>query len=208
MSATIRNVISNYGAIASLAGLYISLVAFYGSNPPQAPLTWWQILLAAIFFVFLIVLTIADVHAYFASRPKTYKTDREINDYMFKWISNGGRVAIFTRDMTWAHEERIENLLLEKARRGELCICAAKNRHLVAKLSEAGAEVYEYPDASFTPRARFTIVNRGRDDARVAVGGRVQGKFVIREYANGEHPFFSVAHDFVEFLAVLNRAQK
>lgn len=58
----------------------------------------------------------ADLIQYIRHRPKRYKTTTQINDYMYRWISTGGRVAIFTRDMSWANEPRIKDLLLNKAR--------------------------------------------------------------------------------------------
>lgn len=61
-----------------------------------------------------------------SSQVHAFKTTAEINDYMYNWISKGGRVVIFTRDMSWASDARIKDLLLRKAELEELSICVPK----------------------------------------------------------------------------------
>src|SRR5206468_672153 len=46
-----------------------------------------------------------------------------IKRYMLNWIEHGGRVAIWTRDMSWAQNPETRRLLTEKARRNELILC-------------------------------------------------------------------------------------
>ena len=55
--------------------------------------------------------------------PKTYRSTAKINSYMRKWVASAGRVVIFSRDMSWAHEPATRNLLREKAQRNELTVC-------------------------------------------------------------------------------------
>ena len=52
------------------------------------------------------------------------KNDAEgIKRYMHQWITHGGRVAIWTRDMSWAQNAETRRVLKEKARRNELILC-------------------------------------------------------------------------------------
>jgi len=122
----------------------------------------------------------------------------QIQDYMLRWIKGGGRVAIFTRDMSWAQKcKKMLAVLRDKAKRGDLVVCCPKRIPLLDHLP--GAEVHVYEEARFTPRARFTIVRFENDEARVAVGRKIGTDHVIEEYAPGDHPAFSMAEDLVRF---------
>jgi hypothetical protein len=119
---------------------------------------------------------------------------------MFRWISQGGRVVVFTRDHTWAHESRIRELLSTKARRDELTICLPADTDLTRSLRSDGAEIIAYPQLGYTPGARFTIINDGRvAGAAVAIGRQIDGIQVIEEFPIGD-PVFAVAKDLVEVL--------
>ncbi|MGH7164128.1 MAG: hypothetical protein ACREIS_01225, partial [Nitrospiraceae bacterium] len=127
--------------------------------------------------LFIIAITL-EIRQWARSRPISLLTDAEIKDYMYKWISRGGRVAIFSRDLSWAVGPEIRTLLSEKARRNELRVCLPENipsvAGLVNELERAGAEVCLYPELHYTPHSRFTIINKDRMDAQVAVGRRIK----------------------------------
>jgi hypothetical protein len=118
---------------------------------------------------------------------------------MYKWISEGGRVAIWTRDMSWAENPNTLELLLIKAKSHELIICTPKRFSIMDQLIGAGAEVYLYDSLDFVPRSRFTIVQFGREGSRVAIGRREGNCHVIKEYDSSEHPIFTVAEDLIKF---------
>jgi hypothetical protein len=119
---------------------------------------------------------------------------------MCRWVSSGGRVVIFSRDMSWANEDQVRRILLEKAESGELTVFLEHAIPLTDELRERGATIVTYQSLGHIPRARFTIVGYGREGARVAVGVHENGYHVIQEYRNGFHPFFAVAEDLVRFL--------
>ena len=82
-------------SFASMAGL---LVVFL---PSPKDLPSWAVallVLAAFFFVVLVVFEFHDRRG-----PRVYaKADAEgIKRYMHAWIEHSGRVAIWTRDMSW-----------------------------------------------------------------------------------------------------------
>ena len=77
---------------------------------------------------------------------------------MHDWIEHGGRVAIWTRDMSWAQNQETRGLLTEKARRSELILCLPELGALATELSKAGAEVCAYGATRLeSPASRFTI---------------------------------------------------
>lgn len=182
------------GTIASVFGLVYTLWPPGGAvSPRQAA---WLTALAVLFIVTLML----DVREHWKRQPKRYKKPGAIVDYMHRWISGGSRVVIFTRDMSWAREPRIRDLLASKAQRSELTVCLPEPIELTDELARHGARIVVYPVLSYVPTSRFTIVNEDRMDARVAIGRQVKGVHVIEEFAAGEHPVFAVAHDLVQII--------
>ena len=187
------------GFIASLVGL---LVVFL---PSPTELPWWAIgllIIATILFVFLVIIELRarqSIHVYAGNDANG------IRRYMHNWIQHGGRVAIWTRDMSWAENKETRALLREKAERQELILCLPKPTDLATDLANSGAEICVY-GANYleSPASRFTIAFFGRDGSRVAVGHAVGESHVIHEFDPRSHPAFYVAADLV----TLVRAQQ
>ena len=194
MGTVIKNCFVHAASLASILGLYLTL------RDKASTSEWWHPIL--VFFVLLItVLALAhEVWAYIKNKPKVYKTTKKINKYMHDWISAGGRVVIFSRDMSWAAEGDIQKLLASKAEKKELTICLENEIPLTNELKLKGATIVTYKHYGHVPRSRFTIVDYERDGARVAVGVKMGGDHVIQEYRSGTHPFFAVAEDLIKFL--------
>ena len=119
---------------------------------------------------------------------------------MRKWIRSGGRVAIWSRDLSWVDDEETQQILLEKARRKEIIICLPQHTSFTRTLEDEGAEICPYgSDTLETPTSRFTIAFFGRDGSKVAFG-RTEGDYhVIREVNASQNPSFYVAQDLIEF---------
>lgn len=190
----ILRILPMLGSFASLAGLIVMI------RPAGQPFTVWQgIVLGVAICLFAGAITL-EIRSSLRSKPLSLADETQIRDYMYRWISRGGRVAIFSRDMSWVRDEEMKEMLLSKAHRNELCICLPHKIPLVEELAGEGAEVCVYPELEYVPKSRFTIINRERADAQVAVGRRSEGKHVIQEFAVGDHPFSSVANDLVEVI--------
>ena len=126
---------------------------------------------------------------------------------MYKWIKNGGRVAIWTRDMSWANDARIRSLLRAKSKTKELIVCILKPTDLTEEHECLGADIYFYGDHMQAPESRFTIANFGVGGSSVAVG-RPDGRrhvHVIEEFQEGHHPAFHMASDLVRTVMALNQ---
>jgi hypothetical protein len=187
------------GTVTSLIALVIAL------KPIGQPFTALQggfIALATAGFVILVIL---DIRHYRESDRYTLKDQGEIAEYMYKWISKGGRVAIFTHDMSWAADQHIIDLLHAKARLGELSICLPRRIPLVIDLAASGAQIFTYEQLHYTSQSRFTIINKDRMDAHLAVGRRIGNVHVVEEYSVGQHPVFAIANDLVEVIMRLNQ---
>jgi len=127
---------------------------------------------------------------------------------MHGWIAHGGRVAIWTRDMSWAQNSDTRQLLMDKAKRGELVICLPECSGLASDLRRVGAEVCVYGNSLLeSPSSRFTVALLGRDGSRVAVGRAEGDTHVIDEFNSGGHPAFHLAADLVALARALQRKQ-
>jgi hypothetical protein len=164
---------------------------------PAVPIT--LIILAAILVVTL------DIRSWRAGRPSRFGSEDAIRDFMFNWISQDGRVTIYTRDMSWAEkEDRIAELLEAKAERGELTLCLPKRIALADRLETHGASVCTYSKLDYAPVSRFTVVRAGREDAQVAIGRQIDGVHTISTYSRGEHSVFALAEDLLAFVERIN----
>ena len=95
----VRPICTWLGSFASVIGFALTLwPAPNGLNSRQAA---WLTALAALFLLALCF----DLWEHWKKQPHRYNTPEKINDYMYRWITRGGRVVIFTRDMTWGAGE-------------------------------------------------------------------------------------------------------
>ncbi len=182
------------GSFASLLALVFQL------RPPGEPLTPLQGLLLGIGICALVAVIGLQIWYYLKTKPKSMTKESQIRDFMYKWISRGGKAAILSNDMSWVSDEEMKELLRSKAHRNELCLCLPKEIPLSQELESEGAQVYTYPELKYVPQSRFTIINKGRMDAQVAVGRRYGEKHVIEQFSLGEYPIFSVADDLVNII--------
>ncbi len=193
-------IVSLVGTGASVAGLAIP---FFIANleGPKWVLVLFIVMLALMGFLVFVALR-SD------TRTKVYKiSDRlGIRDYMYRWIRNGQRVAIWTRDMSWVSDDEMKGMLREKARSSDLIVCVPEETDTLEYLKDEGAEIVVYHALSI-PALTFTIVNFGHAGSRVAVGMRRGDNHVIQEFsASDEHPAFHMAQDLVRLVRELNSA--
>lgn len=193
------NLLSIYGSAASLAGLAITV------RDPNRDLSNLEVATYTFAAALLILGTFLTVRSHYRNRPRVCKTTESIRTYMQKWIGHPGRVLIFTRDMTWASNEDVKSALIEKARHDELTVILERRIPIAEELEKFGARVATYESLRHTPASRFTIINKDRQDAQVAVGGKIGNKHVIHEFQQGHHPYFSVANDLAEILLKFNQ---
>lgn len=138
------------------------------------------------------------------------QADKEsIRNYMLHWIAHGGRVAIWTRDMSWANDDKAKLFLLDKAKNDELIICLPIQTDLTRALEKEGAKIYEYGmELLSDPSARFTIAYYGRDGSKVAIGRARADKHVVEEFDSGAHPSFHLAYELVQIAKNISQKTK
>lgn len=180
------------GASASVVGLIISLFLCVEQ--------WsgWLIAVIATAVIFTVVLAITAFYKPDrATRRYNLNDTKGINKYLFDWIDKGGRVAIWTRDMSWVDQYEMMPMLRKKAGKNELIICLPRHIEKSRELEQYGAEVIDYGILD-THSVTFTIVNYKHAGSRVAVGRRSGDKHIIQEFSPEEHPAFHLAYDLVQ----------
>ena len=189
------------GAFASVWSVVIAIWVQFWS------FSWWMTIPSATVLVMMLISIVAVVRS--ETTTRLYKNDDAsgIRDYLFRWIENGGRVVIWTRDMSWANDEQVNQLLVRKAKADELIICLPNDVEKSNALKEKGAEVIAY-GSLFAPAARFTITNFELAGSRVAVGRPSGNLHIIQEFSQGEHPAFHMADDLVKLVRGNNNAGK
>lgn len=191
--------------LLALAASFASLVGLlFPFLPSPRDLPWWAMALLILALLSFVVLIGLEVFQRRGRRVYREADSEGIKRYMHKLIKHGGRVAVWTRDMSWANNPETYQLLTDKARRGELILCLPEPNEFTANLTKAGAEVCTYGAKLLeSPASRFTIAFFGRDGARVAVG-RAEGEtHVIDEFSSGGHPAFHLAADLVTLVRAL-----
>jgi hypothetical protein len=139
-----------------------------------------------------------------------FKSDKEINSFMHRWISNSGRTIVFTRDMSWAKDSKeIQGLLKTKAQKDELSIIIPDRNELINELEKNGAKIFDYKELDYVPESRFTIIKYGQaSSSRVAVGRRNgKNEHVINEFSV-DNPFFWVTQDVAKIIMKFNDFKK
>lgn len=198
-----RNVLA---LTVKLVLIFLSMVALLATVYPLVDvdkLTRASASIISIVGVVLIFLYIflVSYEIYIAEGKRVFKqSDPEsIRNYMLHWIAYGGRVAIWTRDMSWAKGDKSQNLLREKAENGELIICLPSHTEFSRELEAKGAQIYVYGQELLSdPSARFTIAFYGRDGSKVAIGRAQADKQVVEEFSSGAHPSFQLAYELVQ----------
>ena len=198
-----RNVLA---LTVKLVLIFLSMVALLATVYPLVDvdkLTRASASIISIVGVVLIFLYIflVSYEIYIAEGKRVFKqSDPEsIRNYMLHWIAYGGRVAIWTRDMSWAKGDKSQNLLREKAENGELIICLPSHTEFSRELKAKGAQIYVYGRELLSdPSARFTIAFYGRDGSKVAIGRAQADKQVVEEFSSGAHPSFQLAYELVQ----------
>lgn len=188
--------------------LFVILVAVAGAvrlivGFTQSGRETWQIVLALVVVLLGIIAGYFDVTESLSERPRLsvkHSDQTRINEYMFNLLRHGGRVLIFSNDLTWVREsQKIQKLLAVKAAHDEVTLILPKENEIMDSLRAKGARTYTYPEHGLVPKSRFTIVYYGTADQKVAVGRRRSGLHVINEYGSTDLTF-ALAQDLVDIV--------
>src|SRR5689334_13116815 len=172
----LARLIAHLASYASIFGLYFTVA------PPDAERSTVEWVVLAVGLLLAAITLYDEVNEFVRSGPKVYRAQEAINGYMRRWVSQPGRVVIFSRDMSWARGNSVRNVLYGKASRNELIVCVEQEIPLTNELRAQGAQIVTYGQLGHVPKSRFTIVGYEREGARVAVGIADNGRHVIQEF--------------------------
>ena len=186
--------------LSSIAGTFLSGIGIIVSLlVSSSHFPWWVWVPIAALFLLMALTTILVLKAETTTRAYQADDESSIRGYLLRWIKNGGRVAIWTRDMSWAEDADMKEMLRLKAQSQELIICLPNETETTENLRKYGAEVVAY-GAWDSPINSFTIANYSRAGSRVAIGRRKGNLHIIQEFSAEEHSAFDMAHDLVRLV--------
>lgn len=143
------------------------------------------------FFAFCLIISVISIMYIilqinlYRSRQRTYvhSSQEKVNKYLYKWIKDGSRTVIFTRDFTWANSSREMLLMLEeKAKNNELIVCLYHQTEITSRLKDLGAEIYIHNLSDI--KSRFTIIHYGTNSPQITIGLRNSaGNYVNKRYS-------------------------
>lgn len=204
MKSIIINLISVFGSFASLIGLYIALDSgcstVMGLNVNY--LYYFNVFFSLLVAYFLFL----DIYNYYKNCDIVYEgknKNTKINNFMLNWIKDSGKIVIFSRDMTWAGQVDIFNVLSQKSIDREVVLIVSNTNHVVSSLKNNGAEVILYEETGYTPDVRFTIANLDRPDERIAVAHAEQNKHIIHRFYKGKCITFNMAKNLYKTVKML-----
>ena len=181
------------GAFLSGLGVVVPLLV------SSSGVAWWVLVLIVTFLSLMALTAILVLKSETTTRVYQANDENSIRNYLLRWIRNGGRVAIWTRDMSWAEDEEMMEMLRLKAQSQELIICLPYETDTTEKLKNYGADVVAY-GAWDSPITSFTIANYGRSGSRVAIRRRKANLHIIQEFSAEEHSAFEMAQDLVRLV--------
>ena len=189
---SLRNVFLLFASASSVIALFVNFL------PDIDEMPWWAIALISLAALLAVILAILEM----IERPQRRVFRKEdsagILKYMHHWIKHGGRVAIWSRDMSWADNDETKKLLENKAREHELILLLPTANPRSQQLADFGAEVIYYGTTRFeSPGSRFTLTQFGRDGGSVAIGRARGDTHVIDEFHASDHPAYHIAVDLV-----------
>ena len=91
------------GSLASLVGLLIIFL------PSPEALLWWGVVLVFLAVAFLVVFVVLELLTHRGRRVYDKNDAEGIKEYMHSWIEHGGRVAIWTRDLSGLRTQTLAN---------------------------------------------------------------------------------------------------
>ena len=196
----IFQLLSTAGSVASLVAVAVPSALNSGQ------IAWWAIAL----FILAGLLAVPAVWFIFRTEhsTKVFRNDDQsaIGKYLSHWIGTGRQVVVSTRDMSWADDAGLMELLENKARANDLTVILPRAIERSDHLQGLGATIIAYGDAG-PVRSTFTITNFGSQGSRVAIGWPSGNYHIIQEYAATDgHPTYYLVQQLVNL--VMDRANQ
>ncbi|MDV6348051.1 hypothetical protein R2083_11055 [Nitrosomonas sp. Is35] len=127
---------------------------------------------------------VSDIKHELLDRKRFESNDPKIAVFLCEQLKKAGRVAIFSRDISWITSgSEAEKLLLQKANSKELVLFVQSITSIAQKLANEGAEVRTYQKFSgYKPKSRFTVLDYEKTGSRVLIGYSSNGEHLIDEF--------------------------
>lgn len=155
------------------------------------------------FIIVLIVffyMTYDSIHVWVHRAKRYERNDPKIAVFLCEQLKKAGRVAIFSRDISWVTSgSEAEKLLLQKAKSKELVLFVQTKTSIAQNLADAGAEVRTYQKFSgYKPKSRFTVLDYEKTGSRVLIGYPSNGEHLIDEFNDSDKAIVDLVETFVQ----------
>lgn len=157
------------------------------------------------FSLILVILIVAfymifDIKHEYLDRKRYESNDPKIAAFLCEQLKKAGRVAIFSRDISWVISgSEAEKLLLQKAKLKELVLFVQTTTSIAQNLANAGAEVRTYQKFSgYKPKSRFTVLDYEKTGSRVLIGYSSNGEHLIDEFNDSDKAIVDLVETFVQ----------
>ncbi|MGZ0018114.1 hypothetical protein [Nitrosomonas sp. wSCUT-2] len=157
------------------------------------------------FLLILIILIVVsylifDIKHEYLDRKRYESNDPKIAVFLCEQLKRAGRVAIFSRDISWVTPgSEAEKLLLQKAKSNELVLFVQTTTSIAQKLANEGAEVRTYQKFSgYKPKSRFTVLDYEKTGSRVLIGYSSNGEHLIDEFNDSNKAIVDLVETFVQ----------
>ena len=168
-----------------------------------------KLIFIIIIIIGLIIVGFKVIERYLSYDKNAYPTKEEINDFMHNWLESNGKSVVFTRDMSWGNDGKVNDVLKTKARNKELTLVLSSQNQTSKELEKLGATVIEYGHLDYTPAIIFTIVDYQTMNSKVAIGQKDEQEIHrINKYSKNDAPIFYLATDLINLISKLEKKVK
>ncbi|MGO1806764.1 MAG: hypothetical protein ACTH01_04290 [Micrococcaceae bacterium] len=186
--------------LAALSALVVTI--FLSADLNALSETPWKQVLVVATIVLAAVAAIFELTDATRSRPKQFrgrKRNEKILKYMIELLSTEEHCVISSNDLSWV-ETKARETLIRKASNNSLTLLMPRPNAISEELAGFGAKTHYYGNEDFKFLSRFTLINAGRSDGRVAIGFSSHDSHKIRMFEAKDDPAVHLAEDLFELV--------
>ncbi len=186
-------------AVATILGVSINnILRFWGESG------FWVRFFFVVALLAGIILAVIDIQTWWKNRAKRHKSEKSVNDYLFRLLKRGGSATIFANHLSWVRNApKVREFLRTEAGQGrDIRVFVPLHNDLTRELSNEGVRVKTYQSLEYEPESRFTLLNPGEPGSSVlAIGKGAFPNFYIEELSDDSHArVIAVVRDLLRIL--------
>lgn len=187
----------------TLAGLVYVWFINRDASLPYLDMLFTSLIVEIIGVCVLVLKTSAN----FAPKTKTYKSKDEVNEFLKNFALSGSSVEFVSNRATWlTNDKSLQDSLIEKSLEGNyVSILTNYEPQNCENLKNSGVEFINNISASYTPNARFTLINsarQGAEEVAISVGNFPNHKVYTFNGQNSPY-IIAMAKDIIALMKLI-----